>query len=54
MTYKHPHKKLPEKVCPKCGATEGVSRILNYYFCESCHKKEQEEKKVPASTAAKQ
>lgn len=48
------HKKVPDRICPKCGATEGVSRVMNYYFCETCHQKEQEAKKsVPTTANAK-
>ena len=35
---KHMTKQLPERICPKCGATEGVVRIFNYYDCEACYK----------------
>lgn len=52
MSTKHPHRKVPDNKCPKCGATEGVSRVMNYYYCESCHQKEQADKQTPVSTAS--
>jgi hypothetical protein len=50
MTQPQHHKKTPDRVCPRCGATEGVLRVLNYYFCESCHQKEELAKKVLSQT----
>lgn len=40
------HKKLPDRVCPKCGATEGVARVMNYYACDTCYKNEKAAKEA--------
>lgn len=51
MSQKQTHKKTPDRICPKCGATEGVLRVMSYYYCESCHQKDEASKKVSSNTA---